>query len=189
MHKLSITAIAAAALLAAGASHATDRNASTDGSWNSFDVESVIAASGGVEWIDLADGSALRYLFTVPSGFSAMLTVVDGGFGGDTFSVYSGSDLLGVTSPVPLTDFDSAPSIGTAFDAALNNPAFSSASFALGPGSYAIRGLLVQSVQFAGADLNATIGAISVTLVPEPGTVAMLMAGVALVGAAARKRG
>jgi PEP-CTERM motif len=159
-----------------------------DGSWATFDVDALTATSAGLEWIDITTGNPLDFTFTVPVGFTATLTVVDAGFAGDMFAVYDGLNLLGSTSTVAVTEFSSATNLGLDFDAALADPAFSRATFTLAPGSYAISGLLTQSVQSAGMPLNATVGGISVSVVPEPATVYSLLAGLGLLGAFLRRR-
>jgi len=178
----------AALALAAGAAQATTVPVTGDGSWYTFDVDSFLATSTGVEWIDITDGSTLTFSFTVPAGFTATLTVVDAGFAGDRFNLFNGATLLGNTSAVPVGDFASAANVGLDFNAALANADFSRATFTLNPGSYAIGGSLTQSVTFGGSPLNATAGGLSVTLVPEPATVLSLLAGLGVIGAAVRRR-
>ena len=184
---MAATTLAFAALTALTA-QATTVAVVGDGRWYSLDVDDLLSATAGTEWIDVGNGSALTFTFTVPTGAFATLTVVDAGFAGDTFSVFSGATLLGSTSGVPQTDAASAPNLGTSFDAALANPAFSRGVFNFGPGSYEVRGQLLQSVLAAGAPLNATVGGLNVTVVPEPATALSLFAGLALVGAALRRR-
>ena len=180
---------AAAVLLAALAApaHATDVALPGDGTWLEFDVDSFAAPSFGTGWIDQADGSPLSFSFTVAAGHTATLTVVDAGFAGDTFAVTDHGAALGATSAVPAgtTDGD----VVFDFDAALADPAYSRGTWTLGPGSYAIGGSLLQSVTMDGAPLDATEGGIRLaTSVPEPALPALLVAGLAVVGAAARRR-
>jgi hypothetical protein len=180
---------AAAVLLAALAApaQATDLALPGDGSWLEFDVDSFAAPSFGTGWIDQVDGSPLTFSFTVAAGHTATLTVVDAGFAGDTFAVTDHGAPLGVTSAVPAGTTDGA--LVFDFDAALADPAYSRGTWTLGPGSYAIGGRLLQSVTLDGAPLDATEGGIRLaTAVPEPALPALLVAGLALVGAAARRR-
>ena len=158
-----------------------------DGQWNAFDVDSLSASSGGTEWIDIGNGQSLHFTFDVGAGLLGNLTVVDAGFAGDSFKVYNGAQLLGATS----TPTDSYPSaVGTDFDAALADPAYSRRSFQLVAGHYDITGVLDRSALIGGVAYNATVGAIrlSVSAVPEPANAALLLAGLALVGMKLNRR-
>lgn len=180
---------AAAVLLAALAApaHATEVALPGDGTWLEFDVDSFAAPSFGTGWIDQADGSPLSFSFTVAAGHTATLTVVDAGFAGDTFAVTDHGAALGATSAVPAGT--TGGEVVFDFDAALADPAYSRGTWTLGPGSYAIGGSLLQSVTMDGAPLDATEGGIRLaTSVPEPALPALLVAGLAVVGAAARRR-
>jgi hypothetical protein len=179
---------AACALLPlAAASHAVPL--AGDGQWTTFDVDSFSSASGGVEWIDLFDGGApISFDFSVPTGWRATLTVVDGGFAGDRFRVTDAGAVLGDTS-VPGSSYPD--SIGLDFDAALADPAYSSGLYTLGAGDHRIGGYLIASVAVDGVALDATVGAVRLTVspVPEPATAMLLLAGFALIGAYVRLRG
>ncbi len=188
-HALTTLALALAASCAAPA-HATDKALTADGSWQQFSVDSFAAApSYGLGWIDDTDGSALAFTFTIAPGSTATLTVVDGAFGGDTFSVTNFGSALGSTSAVALAEYSSATDLGYDFDAALLNASFSHGVFALAAGSYRIGGLLVQSVLLDGQRLDSTAGAVrlSVSAVPEPSTFALLLAGLGVMGLLARR--
>ncbi len=200
--KRQLCALAGLCTLSA-ATHATDIQLATSsnqtgyGQWNAFNVSDIDSQTFGVEWIDNANsasplfGSALSFLFTIDAGSQAALTVVDGAFAGDTFKVTNFGSVIGNTSAVPVQSYATAPSLGYDFDAALADNRFSSATFALGAGTYRISGRLDQSVtDDAGLPLNSTVGAVrlSVSAVPEPSTVLMLVTGLGALGAAARRR-
>jgi len=178
-------ALALAVALALPA-HATTVALAADGQWSEFSVDDFIAQSSGTEWIDFTDGSPLSFTFTIAAGHTGTLTVLDAGFAGDTFSVTNFGAALGTTSSV-------APgSIGLdakGFDDAWADAAFSRGLFTLGPGSYSIGGALLQSVlDDNGADLDSTNGAVRLSVVPESSGLAMLLAGIGLIGLVARRR-
>jgi hypothetical protein len=195
---LSCRSLMLATVLAATslASQATTVNLAADGQWNAFTVDALSSLSGGVEWIDGNDsnaqgfGSALNYSFTIAAGQQGLLTVVDANFAGDTFQVFNQGVLLGTTSAVPQTSYDTALDLGDDHDAALLSPAFSHRTFALGAGTYSISGALAQSVLLDGQDLNATGGALklSVSAVPEPGTGILLLSALGVIGLVATRR-
>lgn len=147
-----------------------------DGQWNEFDVDDYY----GQQWVDL-NGDALNFDFTIGAGQTGILTVVDGGFAGDSFQVFNGASLLGGTS----TPTDSYPdSVGLDFDAALADADYSRGVFTLGAGDYSITGLA------ALLPLGATVGAVKLDIanVPEPQSLALLLAGFAALGFTARRR-
>jgi hypothetical protein len=188
---MSIRQTLVAALIAgAGFASANAATLTADGSWSSFDVDSFSSLSGGVEWIDNTSGAPLSFDFTIADGQHRLLTVVDAGFAGDTFTVYSGGSLLGSTSSVPVASYDPLAVGITDFDTALADPAFSRGQFLLGAGSYQVTGSLAQSLLLDGQPLNATLGGIrlSVAAIPEPDSLALLLAGLGLMAVVARRR-
>jgi PEP-CTERM motif len=177
--------LAAMALAASGSSHAL--NLAGNGEWVAFDVDELSAVSGGLEWIDIGDGTALTLQFNIDAGYFGVLTVVDSGFAGDRFRVVNGDTVLGETSAAGSSFPDS---LGLDFDAALADSRYSRNQFVLAAGSYGITGTLVESVLLDGLPLNATVGGarLEVSLVPEPATWATLALGLGLLGAAVRRR-
>ncbi len=189
-HRHLLASFALAALSAQTPAHATVLP--SDGHWATFAVDSFLASNSGLGWIDDA-GNALHFTFVVAGGFVGTLTVLDTGFAGDTFSVLNGASLLGPTSAVPLRQYDpSAIAIEDA-DVAFANAAFSRATFSLAPGAYSIGGVLAQSLMSGTDPLDATSGALRLTIgsvapVPEPSSLALFLAGVGVVGTVARRR-
>jgi len=192
-------ALGAAAMLCMAPAQATTVSLNADGQWNAFNVSDIDSQSFGVEWIDNANslspgfGSPLLFNFSIGAGYRGLLTVVDAGFAGDTFHVTNLGAWLGDTSAVPVHDYASAPDAGTHFDAALGQPQFSRAVFTLGAGSYSIGGALAQSVLADGLPLNATVGALRLTIepaspVPEPSTTLSFVAGLGLFAFGALRR-
>ena len=175
----------------------TQPGAAGYGQWSLFDVSDLDAQSQGLEWIDANNslspdfGSPLVFSFTIDAGLTGRLLVVDAGFAGDTFRVRNHGSVIGDTAAVPVTSYDTAPNAGLDIDAAWADSAnFSSGTFQLGAGTYQISGQLLQSVLLDGAPLNATVGAVSLTVsaVPEPSAMAMLLAGMGLIATMVRRR-
>ena len=183
------TAVALIALDSAPV-HAADRVLAADGQWHAFAVDSVLAdRAAPLGWIDEA-GVPLSFTLTVPSGATSVLTVVDGVFAGDVFSLNNFGNPLGSTSAVAPGSFENAVDVGLDFDSALANPAFSRGTFVLAGGNYRISGLLTQSVTFAGEPIDATAGALrlSIAAIPEPDISALFIAGLGALGFIARRR-
>lgn len=191
--------VAAAVALSAVAAHAaTVVPVTQDGSWNAFTVDANSAQSGGVEWIDVdydlgggaGDFQPLSFSFTVAD--KAILRVVDLFAAGDVFNVSitsaAGTQLLS-TSAVGLRDLGDAvlPFADTAVDA-WGNADFSQLQLVLGAGTYTVSGSLLQSVTDAGLAINMTSGALSVTAVPEPTGLALVLAAAGVVGLVSRRR-
>ena len=180
-----LLAAAIAAALTAPAAHATTVALAGDNTWADFDVDAFVAQDFGNGWIDANDGSALDFTFTVAPGAHGVLTVVDTGFAGDTFTLTNFGTVIGSTAAVPAGSPVGATVVDD--DAALANAAYSRGVFTLGPGSYSISGTLLQSVF---GDEGATSGGLrlSVTAVPEPANAALMFAGAAALGLLARRR-
>lgn len=166
-----------------------------NGQWNSFTVDELVSEPGSLSWIDAETlspgyGTSLSFSFTVNAGSVATLTVLDAGFAGDQFSVFSSGSLLGNTSTVPTSTFD--PDAQSAdFDTAFSDPTFSRGVFTFQAGSYSITGALIQSVMLdASTPLNSTIGAVklSVAPVPIPAAVLLMPAALGALGFATRRR-
>lgn len=175
--------------LAACLSSAHAAGLAADGSWAEFSVDDFQSNLGGLEWIvGGGDGTALSFSFTIAAGQIGTLTVVDAGFSGDRFTVTDNGSLLGVTSVA--VSGDSAGASTVDFDAALSNNDFSRAVFTLGAGSHSITGVLSTSLVGDYGPINATLGGVklSVSPVPEPASLAMLMAGLGLLTAVLRRR-
>ena len=190
-HALSALALVAAA--AAAPAHATDFALAANGAWQPFSVDSLIANSFGTEWIDDSNGSALIFTFTIGAGSIGSLTVVDGGFAGDTFKITNFAGVIGATSAVApvVYDFNAPPPSSLDFDANLASPYYSHGLFTLGAGTYRIGGYLDQSVLFSdGSRLDATAGAVRLTVssVPEPSVYAMLLSCLGVMGWLVRRQ-
>jgi len=184
--KLMAAALAAVAAFAAPA-QASPIALAADGAWNGFTVDNLAAADFGTGWIDFADGSPLSFTFTVGAGQRGLLTVVDAGFAGDTFSITNFGAAFGATSSVPV---GSIAALAKDFDAAFADPAYSRGVFTLQAGSYAISGSLLQSVLDGGVALDSTEGAVRLSLsaIPEPSNPALLLGGLGALALVARRR-
>jgi hypothetical protein len=119
------------------------------------------------------------------------LTVVDAGFSGDQFSVFSNGVTLSETSRA----VNSYPtSIGLDFDGALANASYSRGVYSLAAGSYVVGGSLLSSASDdTGAPLNSTVGGLkvevtSVSVVPLPAAALLLLPGLGVMGLTARRR-
>ena len=181
-------AAAAVAIIAVSlAAHATTTALSTPGQWYEFDVADGLSQSFGTEWIDYVDGSALSFTFSIAA--PAQLRVVDAGFAGDTFSISLNGAAYTTSAVAPVVYAQSTPNVGLNFDAAWADPTYSRGTWLLSaPGTYTLTGSLAQSVTDANGPLNATVGAVMLAPVPEPTTWALLVAGLAVLGFAARRR-
>jgi hypothetical protein len=182
--KHTLLAIALSALSLGGAAQAATLPA--DGQWAVFDV--AFDLSGNLNWIDVNDGSALSFSFSIPAGSVGTLTVVDGGFAGDQFEVLSGASPLGTTS-LPVNSYPS--NVYLDFDAALADQQYSRGLFALPSGNYVISGrLALSALDDTATPLNTTVGGIrlEVSPVPEPTSLASMLLGLAAVATVMRRR-
>ena len=124
-------------------------------------------------------GDTLDFTFTLTKPDVVRLT--DGFQGGDQFEIFINNADAGPSSA-------STPGFlfaGDCWTCAFYDPAYSAgftrASFDLGPGTYDIEGIAIQSPYGAGD------GAISLGAVPEPATWAMMLTGFFGLGAALRR--
>lgn len=170
-------------------SHAKDIGLIAGFGWNTFDVDR--NAVGTSVWADIANNSfeKLFFTFTVDTGFTASLTVLDGAFAGNTFAVFNGSTLLGNTSAVAVVD-QAAASFSSSYDSALLDAAYSRGVFAFGAGTYRINGELLQAGLDTGVPVFATEAALSLTVspVPEPSSFATLLAGLLMAAFVLRRK-
>jgi hypothetical protein len=157
-----------AAALAALSINAHAVGLPTDGSWIEFDFGTVGSS--------IYDLSTLDTSFDFSLGQDSVVRVVDLGLAGDRFEIFANGVSLGATSAVLASDAESYDPA-----AAWADPSFSRGSWLLGAGSYSITGTVAVSPYDGG------YGAMSVTAVPEPESYAMMLAGLALVGFAARR--
>jgi hypothetical protein len=176
-------------LAAMGSAHATDVTLMPNGVWNEFFVIDPAYNLGNTDlsWVDITDYSKISFSFTVAAGFHATVTVVDGAFSGDVFTVASNGAALGNTSLA----VNSYPDLTLDYDVALANSNFSRGVYGFGAGSYTVTGaLLTSALDGEGLPLNATVGALKLEIapVPEGSTLAMLLAGLGVVGRLARRR-
>lgn len=174
----------AAAMACAGATSAQAVTLANDGMWQSFSVDEMLNPS--LSWID-DGGNALGFDFTLSS--AARLRVVDAGWGGDRFQITI-NGVAHETSTVATPDVMGPPEapIVADFDAAFaDHRTFSYAEIDLGPGSYAVTGVLTQSAIYGGMPLNATLGGIQLAAVPVPAALWLFASGVGFIGAARRR--
>jgi hypothetical protein len=181
--QLMALALVATTALAAPA-QATSTSIATDGAWNDFAVDASYPPGYTNAWIDQADGSVMRFTFTIAAGSVGTLTIVDAGLAGDTFLVANNGTLLGQTSHVAANATMDGPYDG--YDDALADPAYSRGVFTLGAGSYSISGSLLQSV----FEQGSTDGGlrVAVSAIPEPSSTALMFGGLAAVSLLARRR-
>jgi hypothetical protein len=160
--------------------HAETINVSQNDNWYQFDVDEFV--DDQLRWVAL-DGSLLSFSLTLAA--PATLTVVDGGFGGDSYSIFDNGNLIGLTSAGANTY---PGSVVLDFDAALANSSYGYATFLLGAGTHLITGALAQSALADGFALNASVGGIKVVSeVPLPATGLLMLLGTGALGALGRR--
>lgn len=185
IHHLAAAGCLSLAALCAAAQAAT---LAADGQWAGFAVDANLPPYS-ISWID-ADHAPLSLRFTIAEGFQGVLTVVDSVYSGDRFTVTDNGLVLGTTGAA--VDGYDAVNPGTFNpDDALANPNFSRASFTLGAGTHTVSGWLSTSLVVDGAPTLATEGAVrlAVSAVPEPASLATLLAGLSLLTVVLRRRG
>ena len=189
---------AAVALSAVAAQAATVVPMTQDGSWYAFTVDALsTSAANALNWIDVdyssaaGDADTLSFTFTVAD--KAILKLVDIYTAGDTYnlSITSASGTTAYTSSsVAARDLgDAVLTFNDSFDGAFADSAnFSQLTLTLGAGTYTVTGSLLQSVTDGGFALNSTSGGLSVTAVPEPTSLALVLAAAGVVGVVSRRR-
>lgn len=185
MSKIAIAALLGLSALLGASAQAATRTLAADGSWAEFSVDGNLPPYA-LGWQDL-DGSALSFSLVIPQGFVGHLTVVDAGFSGDRYALFNHGALLGQTGGA--LNGDATGPLQLDFDAALADAAFSRGQFELGAGSHLISGRLIASTTLDGEPLNASLGGLrlAVSPVPEPASVATLLAGLALLAGLRRR--
>lgn len=179
---MKFTRLAATALLAAAsvASHATTVNLAVD-AWNTAYFGDV-----GGTWLDdyaFNEPNSLDFTFTLTQ--AGYLNVTDAGLAGDSFQVIVRDALnnVVVNAATSAPGSDTTTDVGVDFDQALANSSFSHGKWLLGPGSYSVSGTVLSSAFGAGV-----LGVSVTAAVPEPATYSILIAGLMVVGAVARRR-
>jgi MYXO-CTERM domain-containing protein len=184
--------------LSVAAQAATVVPVEADGQWHSFTVDARSTVDSRLNWIDTDYNSAagdardLSFVFSVHG--PAMLRVVDFFAAGDVYNIHISSaagDYTLRSSQVAPHDLDDAslPFANTADEAWANPADFSQLDWYLhAPGIYTVSGSLLRSVTESGIAINSTSGALSVTAVPEPGSLSMALAALGLVVFVSRRR-
>ena len=165
----------AASALAALSLSAQAVTLQADGLWNEFAHNEA--------------GSPIYELFSQDTAFTftlaqgGILRVVDAGFSGDSFEIFANGVSLGHTSQAV------ANAVDQVFDpdSAWSNSRYSRGSWSLAAGIYSVTGIATASPFCGMADCG--MGYLSVTAVPEPGPLAMLLAGLGCIAAIARRNG
>ena len=169
----SLVALIAAAAL--GSASAAPVALTADGTWFDFVVGDV-----GDAWRSPLDGDPISFTLTSASTFT--LRVVDVGFAGDRVDVLlGGSSVLGTTADVPVDDSVFAFTPDEAFAAP---GTWSQGTWALAAGTYSFTGTATASPFGGGAWAISALAA----PIPEPGIWSLMLGGLALVAATARRR-
>ena len=143
----------------------------------------VLVENGDWQVFTFSDtGSAWDREFTFVAANPVDLWVTDAFQSGDMFEVFSNGASLGLTSPPTVFYVQ----INDDYDAAFASPIWSSRSFALGPGSYTISGMVDFSPFDSG---SAAIRLLTARApVPEPATWGLMLLGFAALGYSMRSR-
>ena len=185
------------ALSAIAAQAATVIPVAQDGSWNALTVDALsTSAANALNWIDVdyssaaGDADTLSFTFTVTD--KAILRVVDLYTAGDIFNVAitsaAGTQLLNTSAVTPRDLGDAVLPFANTAAEAWGNVDFSQLQVVLGAGTYTVTGSLLQSVTDGGFALNSTAGSLSVTAVPEPTGLVLVLAAAGVVGLVSRRR-
>jgi hypothetical protein len=174
VHRLKFAFLGAAALAALASTQVKADVLTVNGGWDTFYFGA--ASPDPSDYFQDLYGNTEDFQFTLTQ--KTAFTVVDGWWDGDQFQIFNNGVSLGVTST---PTFDGQNEADHWF-AAYKNPAFSSRTWILGPGSYDITGIAVAS------PIGYGQGAVALGAVPEPATWAMFILGVGMLGFAARRR-
>jgi hypothetical protein len=197
MHHRHLLAAGLLSLAALSSAQATNVTVLAGSGWKEFTVVDPAYSLGNTDfsWLDFNDYSNISFSFTVAAGQIGLFTVVDAGFAGDRFTInMTGVDANGVAFSATGTTgaaVNTYPDGVFDYDAALADARFSKGQISFNPGTYTITGSLAFSaLDDTGAPLNSTLGAVrlDIAAVPEASTLAMLMAGLGVVGLLARRR-
>lgn len=145
-----------------------------DNNWNQF-----FFGDAGSSWLnDYPFNDPGKLSFSVTLNGPAVLRVTDAGLAGDAFEVFDNGVLLGSTSTPLGTAADDA---NGDYAAAFASNKWSHGEWSLTAGTHVITGVTSISVFGAGE------GAVQIAAVPEPGKVALMLAGLGLIGLITRR--